>query len=105
MTTKKNIEIKSNEIPNYSNLKNNKTKKETTLHKENKIKDNFYSIKNKENELFKKSKYNNLQNESINPIKIKKMTTTDIIIKKDDSKKIIIFSIIQALIIQILKIE
>ena len=87
MTTKKNIEIKNNEMSNYLNLKNNKTKKRTSLYKENKTKDNFYSIKDKENELFKNSKNNKLQNESIYPIKIKRMATTDIIIKEDDLKK------------------
>ena len=93
MTTKKNIELKTNEIPNYSNIKNNKAKKKSSLYKENKNKDNFYSIDEKENELFKNSpNYTNhknigLQNESIYPIKIKKMAKTDIIIKEDDCKK------------------
>ena len=88
MTTKKNIEIKSNEISNYSNIKNNKINKRSYLHKENKAKDNFYSIEEKENELFRNNTKNNkLQNESIYPIKIKKMATSDIIIKEDDSKK------------------
>ena len=94
MATKKNIEIKSNEITNYSNLKYNKPKKN---YYENKTKDNFYLIEEKENELFKNSPNNSYhkntnnnksQNESIYPIKIKKMAKTDIIIKEDDSKKI-----------------
>ena len=98
---KKNIEIKNNNIISLSKLKtknnnnNNINKKRNTLSKENK---NTNFVSNEKNELFRNSRTNypyhsngninnNIVNESIYPVKIKKMAKTDIIIKEEDPKK------------------
>ena len=82
MTAKKNIEIRSNELSNKNIKKRNNNFLKDTKHKE------FNFLTTEENELFKKNnKMNKTQNESIYPIKIKKMAKTDIIIKEEDSKK------------------
>lgn len=82
MTAKKNIEIRSNELSNKNTKKRNNNFLKDTKHKE------FNFLTTEENELFKNNnKMNKTQNESIYPIKIKKMAKTDIIIKEEDSKK------------------
>lgn len=95
---KKNIEIRSNEISNSFKSKNYLNQKRNLLYKENKNKDSNI-LSTEENELFKNSsnytyhkndkndKKRKLINESIYPVKIKKMAKTDIIIKEEDSKK------------------
>lgn len=82
MTAKKNIEIRSNDLSNKSQKGKN-----TNFSKSIKQKD-FNFLSTEENELFKNNnKMNKIQNESIYPVKIKKMSKTDIIIGEEDPKK------------------
>lgn len=93
---KKNIELKNNSIItlNQFRMKNdNVSKKRNTFYKDNK---NINFLSTEENELFKNStnysyrsnnNISNTVNESIYPVKIKKMDKTDIIIKEEDTKK------------------
>lgn len=82
MTAKKNIEIRSNDLSNK-----NQKGKNTNFSKSIKQKD-FNFLSTEENELFKNNnKKNKIQNESIYPVKIKKMSKTDIIIGEEDQKK------------------
>jgi rubrerythrin len=82
MTAKKNIEIRSNDLSNK-----NQKGKNTNFSKSIKQKD-FNFLSTEENELFKNNnKMNKIQNESIYPVKIKKMSKTDIIIGEEDPKK------------------
>lgn len=87
MAAKRNIEINSNlKTKNDKNNKKHSNSKENNanilLSEENKI------FKNRNNSSYhRNNKKKNLTNESIYPIKIKKMSKTDIIIKDEESKK------------------
>ena len=82
MTAKKNIEIRSNDL-------SNKSKKERNINFSKSIKQkDFNFLSTEENDLFKNNnKMNKIQNESIYPVKIKKMSKNDIIIGEEDPKK------------------
>ena len=98
MISKKNIDIKNNDIKN-NDIKNNDIKTNDISNYEKPK--NYLNIKrntyNNEKELFRNSpnysytnneKINNIVlNESIYPVKIKKMAKSDIIIKEDDTQK------------------
>ena len=82
MKAKKNIEIRSNDLSNKSQKNRNSNFSKNIKQKEYKF------LSTEENELFKNNKkMNKIQNESIYPVKIKKMAKTDIIIGEEDSKR------------------
>ena len=80
MHNRSNVEIRSNDIT-YSNKKGNSFSKENKIKKENEL------FKKNSNYSYIKNKNRKKTNESIYPVKIKKMAKDDIIIREDDTKK------------------
>ena len=95
LNTKRNPEIKSNNIKNQSKSKIKSNKNGIQINKEKLKNKNSKSVSSEDTELFKNYSYSGQKNgntnkkmkEIIYPVKIKKMEKTDVIIKEEEQSK------------------